>query len=123
VHHLINVGTPAEKKLGFLGVSGTPGLGGLAAASQARDVAEYGLLVAVDEVATDDEPLEHGLIHQPPEHWAGCQVGLVAAPDDRQSIIEGLYDVLGFVSGRVNPVVGLGTLGLDTGLLGLQDLL
>ncbi|MGA7705758.1 MAG: hypothetical protein WB998_12780 [Solirubrobacteraceae bacterium] len=47
----------------------------------------------------------------------------MTATDDGQGLIERLHDVCGFVCGSLDPVVGLGALALDAGLLGLQDLL
>lgn len=46
----------------------------------------------------------------------------MAATDDGQGLIQGLHDVLGFVGSGLNPVLGLGALGLDALLLGLQHL-
>jgi hypothetical protein len=83
-------------------------LGGrLAAPPEAGDVAEDGLLLAVGVIAADEESLEHGLVHESPQHRAGVQVGFVAASDDGQGIVERLHDVCGFVGGSLDPVVSL----------------
>ncbi len=46
----------------------------------------------------------------------------MAAVNDGQGLVEGLHDVCGFVGGCLDPFAGLGALGFDALLLGLQDL-
>jgi hypothetical protein len=105
-----------------LAVPGPLGLGrSLAAAPEAGDVGEYGLLLALDVVAADEQPLEDDLVHQASEHGACFQVDLVAASHDGQGIIKGIQHVSGFVACGFDEALGLGELALDAGLLGLQE--
>jgi hypothetical protein len=86
-------------------------------------MAEDRLALAFEAVGADVQPVEDGLVHQPAEHGVGREIGLVAAPDDGQGLVEGLHDVAGFVGGGLDELAGLGALGFDALLLGLENLL
>lgn len=113
------VGTKTPKKPGVLVVLGLIGAGGRVRAAYASDLPERGLLVAFDQVRTDEQAPEDRLVHEAALFGVGCEVGRVAAFDERQGLIEGiealqrdlrLIGVKGFGKAMATPLPALSKL-------------
>src|ERR1700722_12771043 len=72
--------------------------------------------------AGGDEGMEDRLVDEPSLGRVGREVGQAALVDEAECILEGLHDVLDLACGCLRPAASLGALGLDSGLLGLQNL-